>query len=56
MGIDTGGVLSPIHTADSETATTVTMAINLTVGFFFVVFIVLAPVFLSGTCLLPDPD
>jgi len=45
VGVDTGGgVFSPIHPADIKTATIVTMAIKLVMDFFFVVFIVLAPV------------
>ena len=43
VGTD-GGVFSPIHPADINTATIVTMAINPVMDFFFVVFIVLAPV------------
>ena len=43
VGTD-GGVVSPIHPADIKTATIVTMAIKLAMDFFFVVFIVLAPV------------
>jgi hypothetical protein len=44
VGTD-GGVFSPIHPADIKTAAIVTMAIKPVMDFFFVVFIVLAPVF-----------
>jgi len=44
VGTD-GGVFSPIHPADNiKTATIVTMVIKPVMDFFFVVFIVLAPV------------
>jgi len=43
VGTD-GGVFSPIHPADIKTATIVTMVIKPVMDFFFVVFIVLAPV------------
>jgi hypothetical protein len=43
VGAD-GGVFSPIHPADIKSATIVTMTIKPVIEFFFVVFIVLAPV------------
>ena len=47
VGVTVGadrGVFSPIHPADIKSATIVTMTIKPVIEFFFVVFIVLAPV------------